>query len=280
MTSVETEPADPVPHMTAEPVDDGAASAEGVAGAADGAPATVPTFGRDRIVAFIAVFLLALSAFPLFAWVTGTAEVFPRAPDLLDATRLPVTFPFVDPSTDRDGTAPAIAWVPIGLVVGVLAISAFRPMVRRIGYLVLGAATITVTVFFALALGEALAQAGNSDLWVAHVGPGSVAFALAGGLLVAAALLVPRRARARKLDADAPGTATDTSKDTGTVVAGGSLVAVPISDDSAFAPPQDSTAPGDDDRGAHDHPEPRPVLDSGDAPGRRSHPPESPGHSD
>ena len=276
VTSVETEPGGPAPQMTATAVDDVTAPGEDAADATEPTAPVAPTFGRDRVLAFIAVFLLAMSSFPLFAWVTGTADVFPRAPDLLDATRLPATFPFVDAATDRDGTAPAMAWVPISLVVATLVVSAFRPMVRRIGYLVLGAAAITVTVFFALALGEALAQAGNSDLWIAHIGPGSGAFAVAGALLVVAALLVPRRGRTRALDADAPVTATEPTLD----APAGSVVAVPGDTHAAFAPPQDTTELSAEDRGAHDHPEPRPVLDTGDAPGRRSHPPESPGHSD
>ena len=262
--------------MTATAVDVTAAPGDDVGEAADANAPAAPSFGRDRVLAFIAVFLLAMSSFPLFAWVTGTEDVFPRAPDLLDATRLPATFPFVEAATDRAGTAPAMAWIPISLVVATLVVSAFRPIVRRIGYLLLGGVAITVTVFFALALGDALAQAGNSDLWIAHIGPGSGAFALAGGLLVVAALLVPRRGRTRALDADAPVPPTEPALET----TAGSVVAVPDDTHAAFAPPQDSAELGVEDRGAHDHPEPRPVLDTGDAPGRRSHPPESPGHSD
>lgn len=276
MTSVETEPGGPAPQMTATAVDDATAPGEDAGGDADAVAPGAPSFGRDRVLAFIAVFLLAMSSFPLFAWVTGTADVFPRAPDLLDATRLPATFPFVEAATDRNGTAPAMAWIPISLVVATLVLSAFRPMVRRIGYLVLGAVTITVTVFFALALGEALAQAGNSDLWIAHIGPGSAMFATAGALLVVAAVLVPRRGRTRALDADAPVTATEPAVE----ATGGSVVAVPGDTYAAFAPPQETAELTAADRGAHDHPEPRPVLDTGDTPGRRSHPPESPGHSD
>lgn len=147
-------------------------------------------FGRDRLVALVAIFVFGISALPFIGWFADIAEILPRAPDPLSALSTPITILYQSPGTNGTNAMPSLVWVPLVLALLVGLASFLSNRLRRILYILVGIVGIGLLVLLFVQFGRYVSAADASGTF-SYIAPGQFIFAGACVLSVLAGILVP-----------------------------------------------------------------------------------------